>query len=289
MTRPVKLVVGLGMWCMLATLALLPAYPVMAAEMEEIVVTGSYIKRDSFDSASPLTVIDHDALMANATPNLGEVLVNTTFNYGSDFITNTYAARPSAGNTTNANLRGLGTSATLTLIDGKRTIYNNLNNKMPQIAIDRIDILRDGAAATYGSDAVAGVVNILPRKSFVGLEMSHFFSQADDLNERSHEFLMGADTDNGHITVAGAFRTRGQLQQDQRPKFVRQGFDRSSTGNPGDWLVPNRDPVTGSLIAAGTAATPGQPATASRRYDPGFGRGAPAAFVFPTGQQVRGG
>lgn len=233
----------------------------MAEEtMEEIIVTGSYIKRDSFDSASPLTVIDSNALMANATPNLGEVLVNQTFNYGSDYQTNTYAARGQGGNTTDANLRGLGANATLQLIDGKRTVYTNLNNKMPQIAIDRIDILRDGAAATYGSDAVAGVVNIIPRKSFSGIEMSAFRSQADDLDENAYEFLMGADTDSGHITMAGAFRTRGQLQQTERPKFLRRGFDTSGTGNPGAWNVPDRDPVTGALDG-----------TVSRKMDPGCG------------------
>jgi iron complex outermembrane receptor protein len=262
MTRPAKLGVRFGLSCVLPVLAFLPAPFVMAQqqEMEEVVVTGSYIKRDSFDSASPLTVVNQEQIAVNAEGNLGELLANQTFNYGTDYQTNTYAARAQGGNTSNANLRGLGTSATLQLIDGKRTVYDNLNNKLPQIAIQRIDILRDGASAVYGSDAVAGVVNIIPRKNFTGLEMSAFYSRAEDLDEHAYEFIMGSDTDNGHITMSGAFRTRGQLQQTDRPKFLRQGFEQSGTGNPGTWSVPNRDPVTGALTG-----------TASRRIDPGCG------------------
>lgn len=117
--------------------------------IEEIVVTGSLIKRDSFDSASPLTVVDSEAIEANATPNLGELLVAQTFNYGTDFQTNTYAARSQDGATSAANLRGLGVGATLNLIDGKRSNNPFLTNAMPQIAIERIDILKDSASAIY--------------------------------------------------------------------------------------------------------------------------------------------
>jgi outer membrane receptor for ferrienterochelin and colicin len=95
-----------------------------------------------------LTVVDSEEISDNATPNLGEVLVNQTFNYGSDFQTNTYAARSQVGTTTAANLRGLGERATLNLLDGKRGVGTNLNSTLPQIAIDRIDILKDGASAT---------------------------------------------------------------------------------------------------------------------------------------------
>ena len=151
------------------------AVPAFGAEdqtvIEEIVVTGSLIRRDSFDSPSPLTVVGQDEIEDNATPNLGEVLVNQTFNYGTDFQTNTYAARSQIGTDTAANLRGLGERATLNLLDGKRGGGGNLNSALPQIAIERIDILKDGASATYGTDAVAGVVNIIPRDDFSGAEV----------------------------------------------------------------------------------------------------------------------
>ncbi len=236
--------------------------------IEEVVVTGSYIKRDSFDSSSPLTVIDSEAISNNATPNLGELMADQTFNYGSDFQTNTYAARGQGGTTTTANLRGLGARATLNLIDGKRMNYapnasaaGNLNNAIPQIAIERIDVLKDGASALYGTDAVAGVVNIITRKDFDGFQVSAFHTQDknNDWDENQFEAMLGTPTNRGHFTIAGSYRQRGQLEQVERPEFLRQGFERSGTGNPGDWLVPNRD-ATGALTG-----------TASRMADPGCG------------------
>lgn len=227
-------------------------------EMEEVVVTGSYIKRDSFDSASPLTVIDQVDISAQATPALGEILANQTYNYGSDFVSNTYAARSQEGNATSANLRGLGTGATLNLIDGRRSADSNLNRLMPQIAISRIDILKDGAAALYGTDAVAGVVNIITRKNFSGAEVSYFYTQdgEDDFYENSVEFISGTDTDNGHITVAASYRRKTTLEQTERPIFLTEGFERSGTGNPGDWLVPVRD-ATGAIVSSARMTDPG--------------------------------
>ena len=95
--------------------------------IEEIVVTGSYIKRDNFDLPSPMKLINQDELKAEATPALGEVIGNQTFSYGTDMFANLYTANGQTGSFTAANFRGLGTRATLNLIDGKRVLNNNLN------------------------------------------------------------------------------------------------------------------------------------------------------------------
>lgn len=246
----------------LTALAVLSAPGAIAASgeasIEEIVVTGSLIKRDSFDSSSPLTVVDSEAISDNATPNLGEVLVSQTFNYGSDFQTNTYAARPQIGTDTAANLRGLGERATLNLLDGKRGVGTNLNNALPQIAIERIDILKDGASATYGSDAVAGVVNVIPRKNFSGAEVSLFHQQDsnNDLNEQMFEFIFGSDMENGHFMFAGSYSERNTLEQTERPEYLREGFEMSATGNPGRWRVPVRD-AAGAIVGAANLRDPG--------------------------------
>ena len=98
MNKPTSKGVWLAVATIVGTVSLLPALPAIAQdEIEEVVVTGSYIKRDSFDSASPLTIIDQVELQGEATPNLGEILSNQTFNYGTDFQTNTYAARGQGG------------------------------------------------------------------------------------------------------------------------------------------------------------------------------------------------
>ncbi len=248
MSKPASLENWSCVLALFGTFGLLPSVSALAATgenaqqpIEEIVVTGSLIRRDSFDSPSPLTVVGQEQIANNASPNLGEVLVNQTFNYGTDFQTNTYAARPQVGSTSSANLRGLGERATLNLLDGKRGASTNLNNALPQIAIERIDILKDGASATYGSDAVAGVVNIIPRKNYSGAEVSVFHQQdsENDFSDNQYEFIMGSDTDNGHIMIAGSYGRRSTLAQVERPKFLRKGFERSSTGNPGTWLVPD--------------------------------------------------
>ncbi len=248
--------------------------PVAMAEeeqLEEVVITGSYIKRDSFDSASPLQVIDQTDISLNATPALGEVLANQTFNYGSDMVTNTFATRGQGGVATSANLRGLGGGATLDLIDGHRTTQSNLNNQIPQIAISRIDILKDGASALYGSDAVAGVVNIITRKDFTGFELGYFYTQdsQDDHYENVAEFIMGGDIDNGHAVLAGSYRRRTTLQMVDRPKLLRGSFSRSGTGNPGRWNVPTRD-AAGQLTGSSVVQT-----------DPGCG-----AYDGPSGADV---
>lgn len=226
--------------------------------IEEVIVTGSYIKRDNFDSASPMQIIDQVELSAEATPSLGEIMANQTFNFGSDIFANGYARRYQEGNVTSANLRGLG--ATLTLIDGKRTSNSNLNNMLPQIAIARVDILKDGASALYGSDAVAGVVNIIPRKNFTGMEVSLFHNQDSkaDHDENVFDFIMGTDTDNGHITFAAEWRQRDELTQKERPEYrFPRAFARSEVGNPGSYLVPGRD-ATGALTGSSSQlADPG--------------------------------
>ncbi len=271
MTKPVLLGIR-GAWCLLASWVLLLSpnlYAQEGAVIEEIVVTGSYIKRDSFDSASPITILTAETIEANATTNLGEVLAAQTFNYGSDTQTNTYSARFQLGNVSQSNLRGLGSGATLDLIDGKRTNNPFLSNAMPQIAIARIDILKDAASATYGTDAVAGVVNLIPRKDYSGVTTSLFYTtdEGGDYDETAFEILMGSETVNGHFTMAARYSTREELKQVDRPEYIRDGFDRSGTGNPGDWLVPVRD-ATGAMVDQSPLA-PGL--QGAKMVDPGCG------------------
>ena len=246
---------------LLAFIALLLGSSLALAQetIEEVVVTGSLLKRDSFDSASPLKVIDDVELKAEATPALGEVIANQTFNYGSDVFSNNYTARFQEGNSTAANFRGLGSRATLNLIDGKRTLDNNLNNFIPQIAIQRIDILKDGAAALYGSDAVAGVLNVIPKTRYEGIETSVMYTSDydGDVDETILNLIFGTPTDNGHFAFAAEYRDRGKLDQTERSNYLKEGYSTSGTGNPGSYLIPVRDPVTGAVTDSARAADPG--------------------------------
>ena len=224
-------------------------------EIEEVVVTGSLIKRDNFDSASPLQVLDAVDIEMEATPALGEIIYNQTFNYGSDSFASHYSVTNPEGNRTSANLRGLGTGATLTLLNGKRVLDGNLNNLIPQIAIQRMDILKDGASALYGSDAVAGVLNIVPKAGYQGAEVG-FQYQMDHLgdhDEQVYNVILGDTTSRGYFTIAAEYRQRSALYQTERPNLLGNSFSSSGTGNPGTYNVPVRD-ETGAI--AGSARTP---------------------------------
>ena len=133
---------------------------------EEIVVTGTRIKRKDLTTPAPVTVINRDQISASGKVRIGDFLqalpeqgnaINTQFNNGGD-------------GSTRVSLRGLGSARTLVLLNGRRIVPGGTGadasvdlNSIPSNAIDRIEILKDGASAVYGSDAIAGVVNLITR------------------------------------------------------------------------------------------------------------------------------
>ena len=143
-----------------------------AAKVERIEVTGSRIKRTDLESASPVLVLDRAAIDASGLLSIGDILqdipaagaaLNTAFNNGGN-------------GSTNIDLRNLGAQRLLVLVNGRRWISSlgatvDLNT-IPTAAVERIEVLKDGASAVYGSDAIAGVVNIITRKDFEGVELS---------------------------------------------------------------------------------------------------------------------
>jgi iron complex outermembrane recepter protein len=232
--------------------------------VEEMIVTGTYIRRqDSFDTMSPINVIDSADIEGQGVANMGDVIKNQTYNYGTPYVTNLTASTSQAGFQSPANLRGLGASATLTLVNGRRTATDNVNILLPQIAISRIETLKDGASALYGSDAVSGVVNLVPKTTFEGLEASVWHLRptdtAGDYNETQWQLIVGGGSGDTHLVGAFEYRERGQLRLIDRPPYARTGFATSGAGMPGTWLVPTRT-ASGALT--------GQTA---RTADPGCG------------------
>jgi iron complex outermembrane recepter protein len=149
-------------------------------QVEKIEVTGSNIKRIDVETVAPVTVITRDQIERSGQITVGELLRNIPANSGGSYgesFSNSFA--PGAAG---ISLRGLGQKATLVLINGRRTasygFAQNLQdsfvdlNSIPTTAIERIEVLRDGASAIYGSDAIAGVVNVIFRKDYKGLEIS---------------------------------------------------------------------------------------------------------------------
>lgn len=135
-------------------------------QIEEVIVTGSFIRRsEGFTAASPVITMDAEALQAEGTVNMAQVAYNMTSNAGTG-VTSGIQGVSDGG--VSFNLRGLGSRATLQLLDGKRVADSNISMLLPSIAIQRMEIVTDGAAALYGTDAVAGVVNMIPYRSYDG-------------------------------------------------------------------------------------------------------------------------
>jgi iron complex outermembrane receptor protein len=183
--RPARAERGLLAALALAFLAAplcLPAQEQAAAPVEElqtVVVTGTMIKRTDFDTPSPVQVLTAEDLKDSGYTSISEVLRGLSANgQGTVTQTNPYSF---AGGASGVALRGLTVGATLTLIDGERMVAYPLTddgqrsfvdvNSIPFSVVDRVEVLKDGASSEYGSDAIAGVVNVILKKSFTGLEV----------------------------------------------------------------------------------------------------------------------
>lgn len=219
-------------------------------EVEEVVVTGSYIRRsEGFTGASAITQLSADDLIDEGTLNIGEVVQNLSFvNGAASAITNTIQGTSSR--TTAIDLRGLGARSTLTLLDGKRLVNENVNALIPTIAIQRLDIVADGAAALYGNEAVAGVVNFVPYKSFEGLKIDTYLEQDSrgDYDEESLQALWGGSVGDLDVVLAGQYKENSRLGWDEREYLANAGLVVSSNA-PGNWRSPLRD-ATGQYTGA---------------------------------------
>ena len=241
---------------------------------DAIVVTGTRI-RGAGPVGSPLEVVDRDALDRSGRATLadyiqtipqnfsggpGEANVGTTARSGA-------ASNLSFGST--INLRGLGPGSTLTLFDGARPALGGGSGAfadlslVPSAAIDRIEILTDGASAIYGSDAVAGVVNLRFRNRFKGMETRIRAGAADgDYGEYQLGQIVGAGWSRGHIIIAGEYYRRGNLASTQRDFATEDlrrfgGPDlRSNYDNPGTIVAANGQRFPIPRGQDGTGLTP---------------------------------
>ena len=253
--------------------------------VEEMIVTGSHIRRTNFDLPSPMDVIGELDMELAGTPDLGDVIFDQTYQIGVNANTNTSEIggaddqgtgegwnqsvnRPDGpqGGETYANLRGVGTRATMTLMDGHRVPTNvngygpntrragaDLTNLYPNIAVQRIDNILDGASALYGAEAVSGVVNIIPRKNFEGLMVNYEFQQAleDGAPYRSLGLLAGAQGDRTSAIFALEIRDAERMPFTARPDYIVNSagwtgqllptYGERGNGLPGDWRVPLRN------------------------------------------------
>lgn len=216
-------------------MALIPAAQAQqaagASESQRVEVTGSRIRRIEAEGALPVTVIDRAAIEASGQTSVAELMRDITFSSSGNF-------KPQSGSTGQAladiDLRGIGSNRTLVLIDGRRISKAPFSgqsqdlNSVPLAAIERIEILTDGASAVYGSDAIGGVVNLITRKNFNGMQVN--YGQGDPS-------VTGGDTRELSV-LFGASGTKGRM-------FA--GFSSNSRD-----MIFTRDQVGGSTLGVST-------------------------------------
>jgi outer membrane receptor protein involved in Fe transport len=220
-------------------------------DIEEFVVTGSYLPRLSqFDAPAPLTTVTRENLQALGANEIGDVIEDLTINTGSQNNPDAFTQNFSTG-TSNINLRGLGVSSTLVLINGRRQTQSavatdrgenfvDTSSLPPMIVFDRIEILKDGATALYGSEAVAGVANFISRIGFTGLDLEVGIQAVSGYPTEDKEIsvLWGGGGEATHVLVAASYLDRDPLTTYDR-RLSRQADDLSQAGNPGSFLVPS--------------------------------------------------
>ncbi|NNE57089.1 MAG: TonB-dependent receptor [Hellea sp.] len=195
------------------------------SEDDEIVVTGSRIVRADLDSASPITVVDRQDLVISGISDVGDLIQTMPSMAGSPIGTTTN----NGGNgSVRVDLRGFGTARTLTLVDGKRMVDQGDFQTVPGLMIERVDILKDGASAIYGADAVSGVVNVITRKDFEGVELVGQYNMWDKTNN-GEQYTLGAlagtTFDRGSVSVGVEYVDQQEVYQRDVPwDFFQDSF-----------------------------------------------------------------
>ena len=230
------------------------------AKIESIVISGSRIKRDNFSTPAPVTIIrNEDAALAGFT-STAQVLQGTAVTGGQGQINNAFGGFVTDGGpgANTIGLRGFGPTRSLVLLNGRRLAPSGTRgsvgaadlNVLPDAIVDRIEVLKDGASSIYGSDAVAGVINIITKKNLTKFTIEGSTSVTEDGggNTRNLAFSGGLVTDSARFLGALQVNDRDNLTLGQREwTQCNTDYRRTSVnGVVGDWgSFDFVDPVTG--------------------------------------------
>jgi len=239
--------------------------------LQTVVVTGSMIKRPNAETAEAVTVLKADALKDQGITSVEQALNTLTSNTPSLNIASAIGTFTGGG--TYANLRNLGNSRTLVLLDGQRLAPNAFSGNavdlsgIPFSAIDNVEVLREGASALYGSDAIAGVINFKTKRNYQGAEIQANFDRPEKQGGSSGEadIIFGHGdlaSDGYNFMITGSYHKQNELQAPARG-FSKAGYDPArgvtNTNNPGTW--------PGTLVDSnGTFWQPDYPACPGNPY-----------------------
>ncbi len=221
-------------------------------DVEAVIVTGSLIRGTPENAAMPVDVIGAEELAKQGSPTTVELLKGLAVSNGVLGDTNQFDSRAQGSEGSGSvNLRGLGPTRTLVLFNGRRLPINPFalagagavdTNIIPSAAVGRVEVLKDGAAATYGSDAIGGVVNFITRKNFEGLEVSGSYRVIDGSDgDYTLSAVYGWSNDDMNILLTAGWQHRSVLPVTARNWANRPYLDNpeggwSAAGNPSSFI-----------------------------------------------------
>jgi iron complex outermembrane receptor protein len=248
--------------------------------IQEVVITGSYLDGAAEDAALPVTVINEQDIEKQGSPSILDLVRSIPASQATFGESNAQQVFQGSGGVS-VNLRGLDSGRTLVLFNGRRLPISPVPllgvdlNLLPLAAVGRLEVLKDGASSTYGSDAIAGVVNFITKRGFDGLSVEGSYTNIEDSDgDYTTSLVWGRNTDNFDFLIAAGYRHRSELQALDRSFAIgpvqRGAGGVSTAGNPGAFIDP-----------LGVGPAPGVPAIF---VDPGCASlgGMPVAGVVPS-------
>lgn len=243
-------------------------------ELQEFSVTGSRIARIEVETSSPILSFDRIQIDQTGYQTVSDLIRNLPYQSGFAFdekFTNSFAPGSSG-----VSLRGLGQNATLVLLNGRRManygFAQNITdsfvdlNSIPLAAIERIDVLKTGASAIYGSDAIAGVINIITRSDYDGVSVNATYSDTSrrDMDEFAAAISAGVTSAKGSMIVTADYYRRTSLEAKERffSRTADQTFRTDGVDYTSFWGYPGWIFLNGQFLALPPAegfATPGRP------------------------------
>ena len=231
-----------------------------ATTLDRIEVTGSRIRQVDIETSQPVLMISREEIENQGFSTVADILQNVSAAGSPAFSrASPLTANAEAGGSY-IDLRNLGATRTLVLVNGKRlgistAGYQDIST-IPSSVVERIEVLKDGASSIYGSDAMAGVINIITRKNFDGAEVNAYFGQYDDGDGtiQSYDFVTGFSGDRGSVTIGAEYHKEDEVWAKDRffsadsypgyPQYSNTSvgqwgnWRRSGTTDP--WMAPNR-------------------------------------------------
>lgn len=254
------------------------------AELEEIVVTGSHISSNNFNSTSPMTVLDSELLNQIGETNIGQFLerlpsVTSTVNSSSG-ATNT----PWNVGLNTVALRNLGTERTLVLVNGRRIVsgmapaagYGVDMNVIPAAIVERIEVLTGNQSATYGSDAIAGVINIITKTDFEGAALSGQIGQTSEGDGERADFALTlgqnfGDGNNAWFSVGYSERGKAMARDREWSAYSANTFDSDGDGVRDRFVFDGSSFIPETALFGGGLSLKGDGSV----YDADFGGAGP--------------